>query len=103
MIKFIATDMDGTLLNSKKELSPEFYDVFEELKKRASESAAADREITPEEKRAFAEKHLKTLVKLRDPEVGELEKNHLLKEFVKEATYHKADNSLSVIYMMVAL
>lgn len=34
MIKFIATDMDGTLLNSKKELSPEFYDVFEELKKR---------------------------------------------------------------------
>lgn len=76
---------------------------LEELKKRASESAAADREITPDEKRAFAEKHLKTLVKLRDPEVGELEKNHLLKEFVKEATYHKADNSLSVIYMMVSL
>ena len=42
-------------------------------------------------------------MKLRDPEVGELEKNHLLKEFVKKATYRKADNSLSVIYMMVVL
>ena len=41
MIKFIATDMDGTLLNSKKELSPEFYDVFEELKKRDILFAAA--------------------------------------------------------------
>ena len=41
MIKFIATDMDGTLLNSKKELSPEFYDVFEELKKRNILFAAA--------------------------------------------------------------
>ncbi|MGG5460906.1 HAD family hydrolase [Clostridium sp. B9] len=41
MIKFIATDMDGTLLNSKKELSPEFYDVFEELKKREILFAAA--------------------------------------------------------------
>lgn len=41
MIKFIATDMDGTLLNSKKELSSEFYDVFEELKKRNILFAAA--------------------------------------------------------------
>ncbi|HHD2753496.1 TPA: HAD family hydrolase [Clostridium perfringens] len=41
MIKFIATDMDGTLLNSKKELSPEFYEVFEELKKRDILFAAA--------------------------------------------------------------
>lgn len=41
MIKFIATDMDGTLLNSNKELSPEFYDVFEELKKREILFAAA--------------------------------------------------------------
>lgn len=41
MIKFIATDMDGTLLNSKKELSPKFYDVFEELKKRDILFAAA--------------------------------------------------------------
>ena len=41
MIKFIATDMDGTLLNSKKELSPKFYDVFEELKKRNILFAAA--------------------------------------------------------------
>ena len=30
----LAVDMDGTLLNSNKKLSPKFYDVFEELKKR---------------------------------------------------------------------
>lgn len=41
MIKFIATDMDGTLLNSQKELSPKFYDVFEKLKKRDVLFAAA--------------------------------------------------------------
>ncbi|EGT3617011.1 HAD family hydrolase [Clostridium perfringens] len=41
MIKFIATDMDGTLLNSNKEVSPEFYEVFEELKKRNILFAAA--------------------------------------------------------------
>lgn len=70
---------------------------------KAKRETSVDKEITPEEKRAFAEKHLKTLIKLRDPEVGELEKNHLLKEFVKEATYHKADNSLSVIYMEFSL
>lgn len=34
MIKLIASDMDGTLLNDKKELNPEFPKVFEELKKR---------------------------------------------------------------------
>ena len=76
---------------------------LESLRERAAEVNPTDREVTPEEKRAFAEKHLRTLVKLRDPEVGELEKNHLLKEFVKKATYRKADNSLSVIYMMVVL
>lgn len=31
-IKLIATDMDGTLLNSKHELSPNFYSVFNQLK-----------------------------------------------------------------------
>lgn len=34
VIKLIATDMDGTLLNSKGELSPEFYKVFEQLKQK---------------------------------------------------------------------
>ena len=76
---------------------------LEELRERAAQVSPAEVEITPEEKRAFAEKHLKTLAKLRNTEVGELEKNHLLKEFVKEATYRKADNSLSVIYMVVIL
>ncbi|MGL4797505.1 MAG: HAD family hydrolase [Paraclostridium sp.] len=31
MIKFIATDMDGTLLNSSNEIHDEFYEVFEKL------------------------------------------------------------------------
>ncbi|QRR03654.1 HAD family hydrolase [Dyadobacter sandarakinus] len=33
-IRLIATDMDGTLLNSQHELSPDFYPVFESLKAR---------------------------------------------------------------------
>lgn len=60
-------------------------------------------EITPAEKKAFAEKYLKALVRLKNPDTPEIEKNHLLKEFVKEATYNKADNSLSVIYMFDSL
>lgn len=31
-IKLIATDMDGTLLDSKGRLNPEFFSVFEGLK-----------------------------------------------------------------------
>ncbi len=34
MIKLIATDMDGTLLNDKKQLPPDFYTILDELKKR---------------------------------------------------------------------
>jgi Cof subfamily protein (haloacid dehalogenase superfamily) len=33
-IQLIATDVDGTLLNSQHELSPDFYDVFNQLKAR---------------------------------------------------------------------
>lgn len=33
-IKLIVTDMDGTFLNSKHEVSPEFPQIYEELKKR---------------------------------------------------------------------
>ncbi|MDZ4992581.1 Cof-type HAD-IIB family hydrolase [Clostridium perfringens] len=40
-IRFIASDMDGTLLNSNKELSKDFYNVFNELKKRDILFAAA--------------------------------------------------------------
>ncbi len=32
MIKLIASDMDGTLLNSKKHLSPSIHDVLKKLK-----------------------------------------------------------------------
>lgn len=41
MIKLIATDMDGTLLNSKGELPPDFYHVFGQLKERNIIFAAA--------------------------------------------------------------
>lgn len=34
MIKLIATDMDGTLLNSKKELPEDFYDILGRLRER---------------------------------------------------------------------
>lgn len=33
MIKLIATDMDGTLLNSQKELHKSFWDIFEQLQR----------------------------------------------------------------------
>ena len=34
MIKLIASDMDGTLLNEKDEINEEFFDVFNKLKER---------------------------------------------------------------------
>jgi len=34
MIKFIATDMDGTLLNSQNEIHPSFYETFKKLKEK---------------------------------------------------------------------
>ena len=34
MIKLIASDMDGTLLNDKKELPNDFYDILEQLRKK---------------------------------------------------------------------
>lgn len=41
MIKLIASDMDGTLLNDKNEIHEEFYKVFQELKKQNIIFAAA--------------------------------------------------------------
>lgn len=41
VIKLIATDMDGTLLNSKGELSPRFDSVFHKLRKKGILFAAA--------------------------------------------------------------
>lgn len=31
MIKFIASDMDGTLLNENNEINKEFFDIFHKL------------------------------------------------------------------------
>jgi hypothetical protein len=33
-IKFVAVDMDGTLLNANHELSDEFYPLFDQMKAR---------------------------------------------------------------------
>ncbi len=41
MIKLIATDMDGTLLDSNNKINPEFYEVFEKLKEKNIIFAAA--------------------------------------------------------------
>ena len=41
MIKLIASDMDGTLLNDKNEIHEEFYKVFQELKNKNIIFAAA--------------------------------------------------------------
>ncbi|MBA5761055.1 HAD family hydrolase [Vibrio sp. 404] len=40
-IKFIASDMDGTLLNESSQLSPEFYDIYRQLTERGIIFAAA--------------------------------------------------------------
>lgn len=40
-VKFIATDMDGTLLDENSELNPAFFDLFEELEQRDIIFAAA--------------------------------------------------------------
>ncbi|MBX3254704.1 MAG: HAD family hydrolase [Chitinophagaceae bacterium] len=45
-VKLIATDMDGTLLNSKKELNPVFFNIFDKLKaKRVLFAAASGRQF----------------------------------------------------------
>ena len=41
MIKFIATDMDGTLLNSNNEIHADFYPMFQSLKEKDIIFAAA--------------------------------------------------------------
>ncbi|MBU2904456.1 Cof-type HAD-IIB family hydrolase [Arenibacter algicola] len=40
-VKMVVTDMDGTLLNSKHEVSSKFFQLFEELKKRDIKFVAA--------------------------------------------------------------
>lgn len=41
MIKFIATDMDGTLLNERNEIHEDFYNVFKKIKEKEIVFAAA--------------------------------------------------------------
>ena len=40
-VKLVVTDMDGTLLNSKNDVSPRFFEIYEELKKRNIHFVAA--------------------------------------------------------------
>ena len=44
MIKLIATDMDGTFLDSKKEFSPEFSSVYFSMKQKGIKFAEKLRE-----------------------------------------------------------
>ena len=41
MVKLIVTDMDGTLLNDKKEINPEFWQLYKELRNRNIHFAVA--------------------------------------------------------------
>lgn len=47
MIKLIASDMDGTLLNDRKELPGDFFEVFDELERRGIKfTVASGRSLT---------------------------------------------------------
>ncbi len=56
-------------------------------------------EITENEKNAYAKKHLKTLDRLMGADVSEGEKNRLMKEFIKQATFHKDEHKVTVVYL----
>ncbi len=70
---------------------------IEHLQEKAADSTV--KEITPEEKAAFAKKHLKTLETLTAPTTTEEEKNRLMKQLIKTATYYKTEQKVSVIYL----
>lgn len=70
---------------------------LEQLRKAAEQEKLP--EIAPSEKKAFAEKHLRTLKRLTSPNTSPSEKNRLLKEFIKKATYNKEAKSVSVVYL----
>src|SRR5210317_1130798 len=40
-VKLVVSDMDGTLLNSKGQVSPQFFDLFNQLKKQNIQFCAA--------------------------------------------------------------
>lgn len=84
-------------LQEYKENKQKITAELEELRKKAASSETKD--ITEAERKEFAERHLKTLEKLKSPDVSEAEKNRLLKEFIKTATFSKTDRSVSVVYL----
>lgn len=75
---------------------------LDELKKRAAEVGENQNtnEPTPSERSIFAKKYLDVLDYLIDPATPNEDKNRLLKEFVKSATYNKTEKKLSVIYLL---
>lgn len=70
-----------------------------ELEQLRSRTEVSEKEITPEEKKAFAKKHLKTLERLKSSEITEGEKNRLIKQFIKYATYYKSEHRVTVVYL----
>lgn len=65
------------------------------------ELAAADTvaEITDDQKAAFAKKQLKTLETITSGNISEEEKNRLLKEMIKTATFNRTERKVSVEYL----
>lgn len=55
MIRLIATDLDGTLLNDRKELPPDFFQVLQELDKRNIRFVAASGRSRQALRRVFGE------------------------------------------------
>lgn len=70
---------------------------IEKLRSRIKENL--NEEITEIEKKNFAKKHLKTLDRLMSSETSEGERNRLLKQFIKQATFHKAEHKVTVVYL----
>jgi Cof subfamily protein (haloacid dehalogenase superfamily) len=54
MIRLIATDMDGSLLNDKKELPPDFDEVFWQLKEKGISLVAASGRSYPKQRELFS-------------------------------------------------
>lgn len=66
MIKLIASDLDGTLLDSEKRLPPDFFDVLDELERRGIVFAVASGRTYSAADHLFPEEYRKKLVFICD-------------------------------------
>lgn len=70
---------------------------IDRLQKLAADSV--DIEITPEDRAAYAKRQLQTLDLISSGNISDEEKNKLLKEMIKTATFNKTERSVSVEYL----